>query len=106
MARRSFAGEAARDDAVTRRGLRGRRCAAEEQRLQQWFSMMSLFGNLFGRRSRYGRFGGFGRRSRGFGHGFGGRRGMTLGGIAAIAAPFLIRKLRSRRAHPGTASAY
>jgi hypothetical protein len=56
--------------------------------------MMSLLNNLFGRRHR--RFGGFGRRSHHLDRRSG---GMALGSIAALAAPFVIRKLRQRRAH-------
>jgi hypothetical protein len=54
--------------------------------------MLNLFRNLFGRRRR-----GFGR-SNNLARTFGRHRGgFGLGSLAAIAAPFLIRKMRSRR---------
>ena len=58
--------------------------------------MLSMLKNLFGHKSRG--FGRFGRRQSGIGRMFGNRRGgMALGSIAALAAPFVMRKLRSRR---------
>jgi hypothetical protein len=67
--------------------------------------MMSLLNNLFGRRSRG--FGRFGRRHRGMAHNLGGRRGgMELGTIAAIAAPFIMRKMRSRHMQRAQGAAY
>jgi hypothetical protein len=59
--------------------------------------MLNLFKNLFGgRRRRFGRFGRSNNLARTFGRH---RGGFGLGSLAAIAAPFLIRKLRSRRAN-------
>jgi hypothetical protein len=64
--------------------------------------MLSLFRNLFGRPSRFRRFG-FGRdpvvTPR--------RGGVALGSLAALAVPFIIRKLMARRAErPITGPAY
>jgi hypothetical protein len=67
--------------------------------------MMSLFSNLFGRRSR--RRGLFGRRSNNFGRTIGNhRRGLALGTLASIAAPFIVRKLMVRRQQRAYAPAY
>jgi hypothetical protein len=59
--------------------------------------MLNLFRNLFGRRRRgFGRFGRSNNLARTFGRH---RGGFGLGSLAAIAAPFLIRKMRSRRSN-------
>ena len=70
--------------------------------------MLSLFRDLFGRRSRrFGRFGGLNRRSHALSRTMDRRRGgMTLGTLAALAAPFIIRKLRERRAMRAYGGAY
>jgi hypothetical protein len=59
---------------------------------------MSLFRNLFGRRSRgFNPFARFSRPS--FPHNVNRRQGgMALGALTALAAPFIVRKLRARRA--------
>lgn len=69
---------------------------------------MSFLENLFGRRSRgFGRFGRSGRRQNALTRTFGNRRGgMALGTLAAIAAPFIMRKLRHRRAEHAYSGAY
>jgi hypothetical protein len=69
--------------------------------------MLSLFKNLFGRRSH--RFGGlgFGRRHNTFAQSMNRHRGgIGLGTLAAVAAPLLVRKLRSRRAMHAQGAAY
>jgi hypothetical protein len=59
--------------------------------------MMSLFRNLFGSRRRG--FNPFQRRQRGFGPMINNHRGGTaLASLAALAAPFIVRKLRARHA--------
>jgi hypothetical protein len=59
--------------------------------------MKSLFRNLFGSRRRG--FNPFHRRSRSFGSMANNHRGgMALGSLAALAAPFIVRKLRARHA--------
>jgi hypothetical protein len=65
--------------------------------------MMTLLRNLFGHRSRG--FGPFRRRSRGLELN---RRngGITLGTIAMLAAPFIVRKLKARRAQGAYGAAY
>jgi hypothetical protein len=55
--------------------------------------MPSFLRNLFGRPSRFSRFG-FGRQP----YVTPRRGGIGLGALAALAAPFIIRKLRARRA--------
>jgi hypothetical protein len=58
--------------------------------------MFSLLSSLFGRRSR--RTGLFGRRSNNVGRTIGNHpRGIALGTLASIAAPFIARKLMARR---------
>jgi hypothetical protein len=66
--------------------------------------MLNLLRNLFGRRQS--RFGGFGRRQNALVTPR--RGGMALGTLASIAAPFIIRKMRARRAERtyGSAGAY
>lgn len=60
--------------------------------------MLNFLLNMFGgRRSRgFGGFG-YGRRPSGLSRMFGGGRGMAMGSIASMAAPFLLRKLSARR---------
>lgn len=66
--------------------------------------MLSIFKNLFGHRSRG--FGRFGRRRSGLGRMVGNHRGMALGSLAALAAPFIMRKLRARHSGRNVAAGY
>lgn len=59
--------------------------------------MLALLANLFGRRQS--RFGAFRNRTGNFARSIGPRRGgIGLGALASIAAPFIINRMRQRRA--------